>query len=95
MEHYGVCEKCRQPVTSQSGPPAWPVHGWEVQREQGGANHIRDRQRIPGRVRHAHCLPTVRERSIAEGQEEMALDDSATTAQRVGYDGRSGAPGFS
>lgn len=59
--HYGVCEKCHQPVISGSGQkhrgPAFPVTGWEVPREQGGANHIRNRERVPNRVRHVGCLP--------------------------------------
>lgn len=71
--YYGPCEKCGNPVTDVDGPPAFPVHGWEVQRSEGGANQIKDRQRIPNRVRHARCLPTLRERSINDGQGAMTL----------------------
>jgi len=53
---YGTCEKCGQPVESPQ-TPAFPVTGWEVLRSAGGANAIRDRQRIPNRVRHEVCLP--------------------------------------
>ena len=54
MTYFGTCEKCNEPVTTT---PAYPVEGWEVARDQGGANHIRNRRRLPGRVRHASCLP--------------------------------------
>jgi hypothetical protein len=64
---YGTCEKCGQPVTSERDRPAYPVQGWEVQREEGGANAIRNRQRIPGRVRHETCLPN----PINEAQERL------------------------
>lgn len=62
MAHYiGPCEKCEQPVYTGTGQkhrdPAFPVTGWEVPRAQGGANHIRGRERLPNRVRHVGCLP--------------------------------------
>jgi hypothetical protein len=57
-EFYGTCEKCGRPVVSPQ-TPAFPVTGWEVLRAQGGANAIRARARIPNRVRHADCVPTV------------------------------------
>lgn len=88
---YGACEKCGQPVYDSNGP-AFPVTGWEVLRQEGGANQIKQRERVPNRVRHVQCLPTAR---INEGQESMALDDQpAVTNERVGYDGRYGSPGF-
>lgn len=67
---YGACEKCGQPVRDSNGPAAFPVTGWEVLRAEGGANQIKNRERVPNRVRHAHCLPTPR---VAEGQEAMAV----------------------
>lgn len=70
MTHYGTCEKCGLEVTSASGPPAYPVTGWEVQRTDGGANQIKDRERIPNRVRHAYCLPRPGQN---DRQEAMAL----------------------
>lgn len=59
---YGTCERCGEPVTTS---PAFPVVGWEVVREQGGANHIRNRVRLPDRVRHVACLPAA---SVHEDQ---------------------------
>ena len=56
MTLYGVCEKCGEPVRSPQ-QPAFPITGWEVLRDGGGANAIRNRERIPGRVRHVTCLP--------------------------------------
>jgi hypothetical protein len=61
MTYFGVCEKCGQPVESPQ-VPAYPVTGWEVGRSGGGANAIRNRRRVPDRVRHATCIPTARER---------------------------------
>lgn len=63
MTYYGVCEECHHPVDSTAVDvtkrrPAFPITGFEVPREQGGTNHVRNRVRIPGRVRHADtCLP--------------------------------------
>lgn len=61
MTYIGRCEECGQPVITGSGQshrePAYPVTGWEVARKAGGANHIRNRERVPGRVRHVGCLP--------------------------------------
>jgi hypothetical protein len=56
MTLYGTCEKCGEKVETPQ-QPAFPVTGWEVVRSGGGANAIRDRKRIPGRVRHVTCLP--------------------------------------
>jgi hypothetical protein len=67
-QFYGACEKCKQPVTDATGPPAFPVTGWEVLRTDGGANQIKLRERIPNRVRHAHCLPNGR---VNEDQESL------------------------
>lgn len=65
MTHFGICEKCGQPVTSS---PAYPVTGWEISRGQGGANMIKNRERIPDRVRHAHHVPDPK---VNEDQESM------------------------
>ena len=69
MDHYyGACESCGQPVRDTNGPPAFPVKGWEVLRADGGANQIKLRERIPNRVRHAHCLP---QGNVNEDQESL------------------------
>lgn len=59
MRVYGTCEKCGLPVTAPE-TPAWPVTGWEIGRTKG-ANQIRLRERIPGRVRHATCVTKANE----------------------------------
>jgi hypothetical protein len=61
MTYYGVCEVCHFPVQSDAEDqrhrrPAFPITGFEVPREGGGTNHIRNRERIPNRVRHVACL---------------------------------------
>jgi len=64
--HYGTCEKCGTPVESPQ-QPAFPVTGWEVGRSGGGANAIRNRQRVPDRVRHVTCLPSDKARDNQGG----------------------------
>jgi hypothetical protein len=56
MTYYGTCERCGEPVEAPQ-TPAYPITGWEVGRSGGGANAIRNRERIPDRVRHMTCLP--------------------------------------
>jgi len=65
---YGNCEKCGKPVDDRySGPftPCFPVVGWEELRTQGGANAIKLRERLPNRVRHLECLPSVHDGQMA------------------------------
>lgn len=58
----GPCEHCGQQVRSDEA--AYPITGWEVARSAGGANAIRERERVPNRVRHERCLPArVQERA--------------------------------
>lgn len=59
MAFRGTCERCGQPVNPEADGrrAAYPVRGWEVERDGGGANQIRLRQRVPNRVRHERCLP--------------------------------------
>lgn len=62
MAYYGACEKCGRAVDTTAVDvterrPAFPVTGWETLRSQGGANQIRNRQRVPNRVRHEKCIP--------------------------------------
>lgn len=68
MPPLGVCEKCGRPVDKTSA--AFPVTGWEVLRDGGGANAIRNRERVPGRIRHINCIPDPR---VNEEQEAMAV----------------------
>ena len=55
LDYKGRCEICHKPVEGTS-VAAYPVTGWEVQRKQGGQNHVIDRRRIPNRVAHWVCL---------------------------------------
>jgi hypothetical protein len=59
MTYFGVCQVCNQAVTSPQ-TPAFRVQGFEVPREQGGTNHIRNRERVPNMVWHEACLPSER-----------------------------------
>lgn len=71
MTHYGTCDHCAQPVTGRPGTqdgPAFPVQGWEILREEGGANQIHGRERVPGYVRHVRCLPS---RVLESAQERL------------------------
>jgi hypothetical protein len=51
----GICGHCHKPVTEQD-IAAWPVTGFEVQREGGGANRILGRERVPDAIFHAQCI---------------------------------------
>lgn len=68
MPPLGFCEKCGGPVTKANA--AYPVTGWEVLRADGGANAIRNRERIGNRIRHERCIPDLK---VNEAQEAMAL----------------------
>ena len=60
MTFYGTCEHCLTPVTGKPETPdgpAFPVQGWEILRDGGGANQIHGRERVSGIVRHIRCLP--------------------------------------
>jgi hypothetical protein len=50
----GQCAFCPRPVL-QNERAAFPVSGWEVEREQGGANRILGRTREPNVIAHAAC----------------------------------------
>jgi hypothetical protein len=71
MTVYGLCEKCGLVVESPQ-TPAYPIRGWEVGRTGGGANAIKNRERIPGRVRHNTCIPGADEPKQIPGQMRLA-----------------------
>ena len=58
MKIIGICEFCHREVDEYQSH-AFPVHGWEVKRRQGGANKITGKVRQPNRVAHATCLESV------------------------------------
>ena len=35
---------------------AFPIVGWEIKRNQGGANQIVGRKRLPDRIAHPKCV---------------------------------------
>ena len=55
MTYRGTCEFCQREV-SNGQRAAFRVRGWEVERDQGGANHILGRERQPDRIVHARCV---------------------------------------
>jgi hypothetical protein len=69
MTYFGKCEKCHLPVTSPARP-AFQVVGFEVPREQGGTNHIRNRKRTPNKVWHEGCLPR---EDVSDEQGQLSL----------------------
>lgn len=50
----GKCHFCLQDVL-ESQQAAYPIRGWELEREQGGANRILGREREPNVIAHATC----------------------------------------
>jgi len=70
----GDCHFCHQPVTS-AATAAWPVTGWEAERQQGGANRIIARERVKdGRIAHAACAELAAKlarQGISESQETL------------------------
>jgi hypothetical protein len=66
VTYYGICQVCGHRVTSETGRPAFQVMGFEVPRDQGGTNHIIQRQRVPNRVWHERCLPEARNEGVQE-----------------------------
>ena len=74
MTFHGNCEICGNPVEPHH-TPAWPLQAecWEIGRPGGGANHIVNRRRQPGRITHWTCLePRLRRQKLGlEGQETL------------------------
>jgi len=70
-DYLGPCHFCGRDVTTLN-TPAYPICGWEGFRgEQGGANRIIARTRIPGFVAHVECAERhahERSRGIVRGQ---------------------------
>lgn len=69
----GTCAFCGRGVESRD-TAAYRVRGWEIERAQGGANHIVEREREPNIVAHAMCVESrqrQRRYGIAYGQEPL------------------------
>ena len=74
----GQCALCKEPVldglTSRDRGPSYPITGWEPGRQEGGANRVIDRQRVPGYVAHVGCVEARAKRrrsGISDGQESL------------------------
>lgn len=73
--YWGRCKVCADEVWTPRDTPAFPVAGWEVLRDGGGANKILGRTRVEGVVAHDRCVEREvdRERSgINPAQETLA-----------------------
>lgn len=68
MTTRGNCEFCGEPVPI-TAVAAFPVKGWEVERDGGGANRILGREREPNRIAHAVCA----EHHVHHGQQTSML----------------------
>jgi len=64
----GSCRFCGEPVTVQQ-KAAWPVRGWEVEREQGGANKILGRERDLSTIAHEQCA----EKAVKVGEHQTSI----------------------
>ena len=47
----GICRKCGETIHSNERA-AYAVQGYEVERDAGGQNHVRERRRMDGWVWH-------------------------------------------
>lgn len=74
MAAKGQCMICGYDVKAHE-MAAYPVTGWELERMQGGANHIAERERVPGRVAHVACYQSEqRQRKLGvSGAQESLL----------------------
>ena len=63
--YRGLCEFCGRPVTDLE-VAAFRVRGWEIERDQGGANTIAGRERQPNRIAHATCVRHFLEHGLQE-----------------------------
>jgi hypothetical protein len=69
----GTCTFCGRGVANIESA-AYPVTGWEIEREGGGANRIADRVRVPDVIAHSTCLESDlarKRRGIARGQMDL------------------------
>lgn len=69
MTFYGICAQCGKPV-EHPAQPAFEVRGWELLRAGGGANQIKHRSRVPGRVVHNVCLDELLRSERGAGKQE-------------------------
>jgi len=53
---------------------AYPVRGWEVERQQGGANRILLRQREANVIAHAYCVESEAKRRLGRGPVAGQMD---------------------
>ena len=51
----GICRQCGEAVENHQRA-GFRVEGYEIERDQGGQNHVRRKKRVDGEVWHAQCL---------------------------------------
>jgi hypothetical protein len=69
----GRCEFCGA-LVHEHEKAAFRIRGWEVERDQGGANRILGRERQPNRIVHARCVEhhfALERHGIAGGQLQL------------------------
>lgn len=64
--HVYHCEKCGRSIDDRNETPWLEVIGWERHRDQGGTNHIADRQQT-GRARCFGCMNKI-QKGLSPGQ---------------------------
>ncbi len=72
MSYGGPCVYCGDAVEAENA--AYRVAGLEFTRDQGGANVIHDRQRVPDWIAHKSCAEEAlrkKQRGIAVEQESL------------------------
>lgn len=68
----GTCEFCKREVSS-ADRAGFRVRGWELERSQGGMNHVVGKERQPDRIAHALCVASAirEERRGLRGQTSL------------------------
>jgi hypothetical protein len=69
----GRCAFCGEEVQAYN-QAAYPVRGWEIERQQGGANHILLRQRVPNIIAHAFCVQRAAKQAQGTGPMPGQMD---------------------
>jgi hypothetical protein len=70
----GTCELCDRPVMATERA-AYRVRGWEISRQQGGANYIAGKERQPDRICHALCVERMVARDRLGLRDQLALGE--------------------
>jgi hypothetical protein len=68
----GTCVDCGAPVAS-SQTAVYEVRGYVSERRGGGANHVREQQRVDGRIWHEPCFDSWLRRDRGRGTQGALL----------------------